>query len=140
MYSQRINRDDPEKVFINVQSTYSTASLTAGDVVCFDIDSYDGLNVTRPATANFGLVCGAAAETIANGGFGLVQCWGYRDDVEVDGTTALAAGDVLALQNNSFVLRYYTTATVASITAYRFIAGEAFTTGSADKKVFLRCI
>jgi hypothetical protein len=140
MYSQRINRDDAEKVFINVQSTYSTASLAAGDAVCFDVASYDGLNVTIPLTANFGMACGVAAETIADGGFGLVQCWGYRDDVEVDGTTALASGDVLKLQTGSFALAYYTTATLASITAYRFIAGEAFTTGTANKKVFVRCI
>ena len=140
MYSQRINRDDPEKIFINVQSVYTTASLAAGDVVCFDVATYDGVRVTNPLTANFGLVAGVAAETIANGGFGLVQCYGYRDDVDVDGTTALAAGDVLKIANASFDLAYFTTATSANHLAYRFIAGEAFTTGLADKKVMVRCL
>jgi hypothetical protein len=140
MYSQRINRDDPERVFINVKNIYTTASLAAGDVVCYDVATFDGVRVTQPLTANLGLVVGVAAETIATNGYGLVQCWGYRDDVDVDGTTGLAAGDVLKTANASFDLAYYTTATVASITAYRFIAGEAFTTGLADKKVFIRCL
>lgn len=140
MYSQRINRDDPEKVFINVQSVYTTASLQPGDVVCYDVATYDGVRVTNPLTANFALACGVAAEVIANGGFGLAQCWGYRDDVDVDGTTGLAAGDVLKMTTGSFDLSYYTTATSASRLAYRFAAGEAFTTGLADKKVMIRCI
>ena len=139
MYSQRINRDDPEKIFINVQCVYTTG-LVAGDVCCFDVATYDGVRVTGPATANLGMVAGVAAETIANNGFGLVQCWGYRDDVDVDGTTALAAGDVLKIANGSLDLAYFTTATSANHLAYRFIAGEAFTTGLADKKVMVRCL
>jgi len=108
--------------------------------VCFDVATYDGVRVTNPLTANFGMVAGAAAEAIVNGGFGLVQCYGYRDDVDVDGTTALAAGDVLKLVTASFDLAYFTTATSANHLAYRFIAGEAFTTGLADKKVMIRCL
>lgn len=140
MYFQRINRDDPEKGFINVQNIYSTAALAAGDVVCYDVGTYDGVRVTQPATANLHLACGAAAEAIAVNGYGLVQCWGYRDDIDVDGTTGLGAGDPLKIANGSFDLALYTTA-IANPTAVRFVAGEAYTTGAAaDKAVFLRCI
>ncbi len=140
MYFQRINRDDPEKVFINVQNIYSTAALAAGDIVSYDIGTYDGIRVTQPATANLGLVCGAAAEAIAVNGYGLVQCWGYRDDIDVDGTTGLGAGDALKCADGSFDLALYTTATNGG-TCFRFLAGEAYTTGAAaNKKVFLRCV
>ena len=140
MFSQRINRDDPEKIFINVQSIYSTAALAAGDMVCYDVATYDGVRVTQPATANLHLSCGAAAEAIAVNGFGLVQAWGFRDDIDVDGTTGLGAGDPLKIADGSFDLALYTTAIVNPF-AVRFVAGEAYTTGAAaNKQVFLRCI
>ena len=139
MYFQRINRDDPEKVFINVQSVYTTASLAAGDIVCFDVATYDGVRVTNPLTANLHLVCGAAAETIANGGFGLVQAWGFRNDIDVDGTSGGNAGDVLKHANASFDLLKYTTAQLVTAHPY-FVAGTSFSTGTSDRAVFLRCI
>lgn len=142
MYLQRINRDDPEKIFINVQNIYSTAALAAGDIVCFDVSTFDGVRVTQPATANLALPAGAAAEAIAVNGYGLVQAWGYRADVDVDGTTGLGAGDPLAITNGSFDLTLATAVTnAAGQYAPCFVAGVAYTTGAAaDKAVFIRCI
>ena len=36
MLLQRINRSDPEKIFIVVKNSYSTASLTNGQAVIWD--------------------------------------------------------------------------------------------------------
>lgn len=36
MLFQRINRSDPEKVFIIVKNSYSTASVTNGSALCWD--------------------------------------------------------------------------------------------------------
>lgn len=143
IYFQRINRDDPERVFINVQNVYSTAALAAGDAVCFDVATFDGVRVTNPLTANLNLPAGVAAEAIAVNGFGLVQAYGFRDDVDVDGTTGLGAGDALLIANASFDLILDAAEVTGAKGAFApcFVAGEAYTTGAAaDKAVFIRCL
>ena len=61
MLFQRINRSDPEKVFIVVKNSYSTAAITVGQAVVFDYTTdQDGVGVTQPSTVLRGVVvdCG----------------------------------------------------------------------------------
>ena len=85
MLFQRINRSDPEKVFIVVKNSYSTASLTNGQAAMWDYDTdADGVAVTKPAAnaVSHGIaIAGIAAETIAAGSYGLVQVYGYHSAV-----------------------------------------------------------
>lgn len=105
MLFKRINRADPEKIFIVVKNSYSTASLTNGQAVIWDFATdADGVGVTRPSAraTNGGVaVAGVAAETIASGEYGLVQVYGYHSAVRVrtatGGSPAIAAGRPLAL-------------------------------------------
>jgi hypothetical protein len=93
MLFQRINRSDPEKIFIVAKNSYSTASLTNGQVVIWDwTTDVDGVGVTlATATENVGGgvdVAGVAAETIAAGAYGLLQVYGYHSAVRVRSLTA----------------------------------------------------
>ena len=93
MLFQRINRTDPEKVFIVVFNSYSTASFTNGQVACWDwTTDGDGVSVSIPtATLNTPAgsdVAGIAAETIAFGSYGLVQVYGYHSAARVRTMTA----------------------------------------------------
>lgn len=83
MLFQRISRTNPEKMFIVVKNSYSTASLTNGQPVIWDwTTDCDGVGVTlATATENVSAgqdVAGVAAETIAAGDYGLVQVYGYH--------------------------------------------------------------
>ena len=107
MLFQRIARTNPEKIFIVVKNSYSTASLTNGQAVIWDfITDADGVGVTLPlarATNHGVAIAGVAAETIAAGDYGLLQVYGYHSAVRVrtmtGGTPALAAGSPLALNS-----------------------------------------
>lgn len=141
MFFQRINRTDPEKVFIVAKSCYSTASITKGQPVVFAYNGTDdGLAVTRPASALLSLVAGIAAETIANAGYGLVQVYGHNADALVTGTTDVAIGDKLACKDAVFYLIKAAGTLVAGESGV-IVAGQAYTTaGAAAKKVFIRCM
>ena len=106
MLLQRINRSDPEKIFIVVKNTYSTASLTNGQAVIWDYATdADGVGVTKPtdtfavkALHNGTAFAGIAAQTIASGAYGLIQVYGYHSAVRVRSWTAgvpgIAAGKI----------------------------------------------
>lgn len=119
MLFQRINRSDPEKVFIVAYNSYSTASLTNGQVAIWDYatDS-DGVGVTKPtdtynvkALHNGAAFAGIAAETITSGSYGLLQVYGYHSAVRVrswtGGVPAIAKGTALACVSAVFCLESY---------------------------------
>lgn len=87
MLFQRINRTDPEKVFVVAKNSWSTASLTNGQAVRWDYTTdKDGVGVTKPtanAVSHGVSIAGIAAETIAHGSYGLIQVYGYHSAVRV---------------------------------------------------------
>ena len=95
----------PEKVFIVVKNTYSTASLTNGQAAMWDyVTDIDGVGVTKPAaiTVSGGLAAaGIVAETIAAGAYGLVQVYGLHTAALCRATTGgsitMTHGSPLAL-------------------------------------------
>lgn len=93
MLFQRISRSNPEKIYIVVKNSYSTASLTSGQTVIWDwTTDGDGVGVTlATATENVSAgqdVAGVAVETIAHNAYGLLQVYGYNSDVIVRTMTA----------------------------------------------------
>ena len=93
MLFQRINRANPEKIFVVAKNSYSTASLTNGQPVIWDwTTDIDGVGVTlATATENVSQgtdVAGIAAETITAGEYGLIQVYGYHSAVRVRTLTA----------------------------------------------------
>lgn len=80
MLFQRINRSDPEKIFIVVKAG---EALVQSHPACFQFAPANTQGLTAMAadaatdeTAVIGIIDGA----IASGEYGLVQCYGYRSD------------------------------------------------------------
>lgn len=91
MLWQRINRSDPEKCFIVVYNSYSTAAITVGQAVSWDYTTdANGVSVTKPTAAESGFqLAGIVADTsIAAGAYGLLQVYGYHPAVRVRSMTA----------------------------------------------------
>ena len=92
MLFQRIKRSDPEKIFIVVKNSWTSASIANGYVVQWDFNvDIDGVGVTRPTgmATNLGNACaGVAVETIASGEYGLVQVYGYHSAVKARACTS----------------------------------------------------
>ena len=109
MLFQRINRSDPEKVFVVVMNSWSTATLTNGQAVRWDYTTdLTGKTVTKPTdnvVSHGASIAGIAAESIAHNAYGLIQVYGYHSAVRVrtisttgegaNGWVAVAAGTPL---------------------------------------------
>ena len=104
MLFQRINRTNPEKVFVVAYNSYSTAAITNGQFVNWDfITDGDGVGVTIPLAraTNAGVAAAGivATASIAAGDYGLIQVYGYHSAVRVrtvtGGTPAIAKGTPL---------------------------------------------
>jgi len=114
MLFQRINRSDPEKIFVVVKNGYATASLTSGQPVMWDLTDKDGVSVSISTGAKTAaLFAGVAAETIAVGAYGLMQVFGYHPSVVVTCSTTgknIVAGDALYLRTAAFnFVNFWTT-------------------------------
>lgn len=144
MLFQRINRTDPEKIFLVVYNSYSTASLSNGQAVIWDFATdADGVGVTMPSAraTNAGVAAaGIASETIASGAYGLIQAYGYHSAVRVrsatGGSPAIAAGRPLALNaaGSVFCLESVSTASTAVLVypcAFALAAQASWTTKTA---------
>ncbi|MAH47228.1 hypothetical protein CMI37_15495 [Candidatus Pacearchaeota archaeon] len=148
MILQRINRSDPEKIFIVVKNSYSTASLTNGQSVIWDwTTDADGVGVTlATATENVAAgtdFAGVAVDTIAAGAYGLLQIYGYHSAVRVRSLTStghvyhesrgeVAAGTRLTAGiTNVFAMEGVTPAETAQILhpcGFAFAAQASYTT------------
>lgn len=141
MLFQRINRTDPEKVFLVAYNSYSTASLSNGQAVIWDFATdADGVSVTMPSAraTNAGVaVAGIATETIAAADYGLIQVYGYHSAVRTrsatGGSPAIATGRPLALNaaGSVFCLESVSTASTAVLVypcAFALAAQASWTT------------
>jgi hypothetical protein len=151
MLFKRISRTDPEKIYIVVYNSYSTAALANGQAVQWDFTTdADGVGVTRPTdrATNGGIaVAGVAAEAIAAGAYGLLQVYGYHSAVRcrsaTGGSPAIAAGRPLAINaaGSVFCLESVSTAS-DSILIHQCgfaLAAQALWTTSAIA-AFLKCL
>jgi hypothetical protein len=143
MILQRVNREDPEKIFAIVKNSYSTASLSNGQAVIWDFaGDGDGVSVTRPSAraTNAGLAAaGIAAQTIAADAYGLVQVYGYHSAVRArsatGGSPAIAKGRPLVLNaaGSVFCLESVSTASKQIVTfpcAVAFASNALWTTAA----------
>lgn len=142
MIFQRINRSDAETVFMAVYNVQGS-TITAGYAAVLDTSTFDGLRVTKPATATLSLLVGVANKDITDSSYGIVQCYGYRQSAYVtnDTSQAISAGDILIPVNAASYLKW----SAASDGKTGFvIAGQSFATATtpaaANKNVMLRCL
>lgn len=152
MLIQRVNRTDPEKVFIVVFNSYSTAAITNGQGVNWDfITDGDGVGVTIPlaraTNAGFAAAGVVASASVASGDYGLVQVYGYHSAVRVrtvtGGTPAIAKGRPLVMNvaGSVFCLESVSTASTTILTfpcAFALAANSSFTT--LAKAAFIKAL
>ena len=98
MLFQRINRTDAEKVFMIVQNV-SGSTATQGYNVVLDVSgSVDGVRVTQASSTDLQAYIGCADTDIANNAYGLVQVYGYREDLFIYSSVGSSvAGDELTV-------------------------------------------
>ena len=145
MIIQKVNRVDPEKVFIVVRNDDSVAFVKGG-AIGFKFDATrDGLDAElADTTADGNLIAGLADSAIPAGEYGLVQCYGVRTDAVIWRTnTAVVVGDSLVVTQGSVALMR---AAAGAASAYlpAFAAGEALASTNSAKTdtttVFIRCM
>ncbi len=151
MRIQRINRTDPEKIFIVVMNSYSTATLTAGQAVQWDYTTdQNGVSVTIPrarATSAGAAVAGVVAESIALNAYGMIQVYGYCASARVrtisGGAPAMAAGAPLCINaaGSVFCLENFDTgSTNVQVVPAGFAIGYTAVWTTAAVAVFLKCL
>lgn len=160
MLFQRVNRSDPERVFVVVKWSWSTASAAANQWCSWDlVTDIDGVGVTKPATKLRHAVAGVAVETIANGDYGLIQIWGYRSSARCSGGSGagvagsnITRGAYLYIKTSGFACHgLHTIASTVTIPCWRLdkVGIASGPTNTAAKytsattwvgKVFLTCL
>ena len=158
MEFQRVNRSDPERIFVVVRNSYSTAALSDGQWVAWDlVTDKDGVNVTKPSGQLRNATAGVVVETIAHAEYGLLQVWGYKSNARCLGGTGLGTSKIsnatpLYLQTSGFAAEAIPTTSGASKSDQsKFpcglgieplntaaLATQAGTSGAYE--VFVRCI
>ena len=158
MEFQRVNATEPERFFMVVKNSYSTAALAANQWVAWDnITDHDGVAVTKPGGELRASIAGVAVESIAAGDYGLIQVWGYRNGARCSGgsglvTSKISAGTVLVCKTSGFAVQAMHDLSSAAVTYpyHLFPAGIGMVPANtaADTtvattwvgKVFVRCL
>lgn len=158
MEFQRTRDTDPERIFMVVRNSYSTATLNNGQWCSWDIvTDKDGVGVTKPAGVNRHSVAGVVVEPITHGSYGLIQVWGYKADARCLGgsgslTSKISGGTPLYFATSAFAAQAPARLTaVAKGSLGKFFFGHAIeplntaaivtlAATSGAYEVFLRCL
>jgi hypothetical protein len=150
MRFQRISRTDPERVFLVVMNSYSSATMTSGQAVQWDYTTdVNGVSVTRArarATSAGTAVAGVVVETIAHNAYGMIQVYGYNSSTRVRNCTAgvaMSAGAPLAINSagSVFCLENFDTGTTnIQVHCCGFAIGYTTAWTTAAVAVFLKCL
>lgn len=143
MLFKRLNRSDAERVFAVFQA--NAAGIAADDVVQLELNatSVDGVKVIQPAANQMFSTVGVADQAIANGGYGLVQIYGYRSTSRIVLTgTSLTAGCVLGAIAANDYLGSQATVPVGYLPAFVLLESASSGTGAetTTKKIFIRAM
>jgi len=158
MLFQRLNRSDPEKIFVVAMNSYSTASLTVGQAVIWDwTTDIDGVGVTlATATENVSAgqdIAGVAVATITAGSYGLLQVYGYNSSALVRTMTStghvyhesraeVAKGTPLVggITADFFLVGITPAVTAQNLRSCGFSMAANATFTAAAQGVFLKCL
>ena len=126
MIIQQLNREDAEKVQIQVKNVDGGGSITTGLGACFPIAgaSIDGISAVKATGALARGFVGVAVQDIAINGFGLVTAWGLVNSVQISnvGTSiTVTAGDQLKAGAVAGTFFSSITAEATSTQYYKFV-------------------
>lgn len=145
MLFKRLNRDQPEQVFVVVENNEGATIVKDQTVQIDHTTDVDGVKSRDLDSGALYCFQGVADADIADGEFGLVQVYGYRSSSQLlltDTTQAAGLPLVPVAAQEYFASVVSTTASNAAVTQQPIFAVllESHTTGTgtASKKVFLR--
>lgn len=143
MLLKRLNRDEPERIFVVVENNEGAQmdkDATASLDITTDVDGIKALDINANEEYAF---MGIVDANIADNDFGLVQTYGYRSSSNVVRTnTNLSAGMPLTPVAAVHHLAQVGTAAATALGAIWVIAAESSTSGagSSSPKVFIRAM
>lgn len=143
MLFKRISRAQAETAFIVIKNV-SGSTITAGYSTCFDVGgSVDGVRVSKCNSTDMQAYAGVIDATLKDGGYGLVQVYGYRASTLIYASTgSTVTGDNLTVVGAQWGLTPATS--VGSSKAFGFIC-EALSQSSSSQhnimqKAFIRAL
>ena len=143
MLFKRISRSDAETAFIVVKNV-SGSTMTAGYHCVFDVSTdADGVRVTQCSSFDLQAYAGCVDADIANGGYGLVQVFGYRAAGYVCSSRIQNSGDNLGPTADVWSLESSSIAATTGFKAFAFICetvASATESTSANKRIFIRAL
>jgi hypothetical protein len=150
MIIQRINRTNPEKVFIIVRNDH-TSAIAKGGICVFNFDgTRNGQDVVPPSAsddAHTTLLAGLADDAIGAGAYGMAQVYGIRTDAPMykHGSVTSDAGAVGNVMKVVTASNLLTQIAVGAVTSWlpNIVLGEVFAAsndsdGTTSAAVFLR--
>jgi hypothetical protein len=148
MIIKRLNRTDPERVFVVALCNEAQAADTAVAMEAATA-SIDGVKVRQPDTGMLYAFVGLNDASIASGSYGLVQVYGYRSTSVVFQTnTSISEGVPLVPVAGQAYLQsaVSTLASDAAITLQPYFAAlletivSSAASATVSKKIFLRAM
>lgn len=129
MLLKRLNRDEPERVFVPFENNEG-AQLNADATVRLQMNSdVDGIKAVSVTTGTLWAFLGIIDANVADGNFGLAQVYGYRSTSRVFQTnTSQATGLPLApVAGQQYLQTVATTTSRASIDSNASLAATTYT-------------
>lgn len=136
MEFQRLNRTNPERVFLVMKNSVGS-SRSANEWVSHDvITDEDGVAFEKPNGLNRNAVAGVLVETIADGDYGLVQVWGFRNAARMAGgsglvTSKITEGTFLYVKTSGYAAAARANISIASTAVVTISAHELDKVGIA---------
>lgn len=150
MLFQRINRSDPEKVFLVVKAG---EDLKSGRPVCMHFSGTDDglVGWLANAASDVSAVVGIADADITSGEYGLVQCYGYRSAAKAICASNFTIANLAIMvphSTGSGLLSMSASIGASTVAQPSFIAAvsassvssDVSATGGTDLPVFIRCM
>jgi hypothetical protein len=146
MLFSRINKTDPEKVFVVVKAG---EALLAGRPVCYHWTGTDDGKIgwLCDAATDQPLTIGLADAAIASGTYGLVQCYGYRSDAQMimASNAVTQCGAVMDVASGSSGHLYMLSSLGAAAAVFTpftlaLSASQTVTAGLITGGIFIRCM
>lgn len=139
MIFQRLNRTDPERIFVVMRSN---ETCSADDCVILETnsDSIDGVRVRQTDTGLIHAFVGVADAAITSGSYGLIQVYGYRSTSRVFQTnTSQDTGVVLTPVAAAAHVQSFASSNVPYAVLLETIVSSSVS-NTVSRKIFIRAM
>jgi len=139
MIFQRLNRTDPERIFMVMRSN-EALSIDDACILETNSDSIDGVRVRQPDTGLLHAFVGIADAAIASGSYGLIQVYGYRSTSRVFQTnTSIDTGVVITPVAGAAYVQSFASSNVPYGVLLETIVSSSVS-NTVSRKIFIRAM